>query len=236
MATETPIASERPPPTPELVVDFLREVRHEVEAGADPLLAAQAAAASLPSRVRTALEAIVRCLRDDIHQDPFGFDEQFAEAIFGLVELAYDLWWGGEVAGARNVPAHGGALLVVNRPLLPAPIAAPLITTAIMKAHPLPRWPRFMTTPAALATPLVSAVLRRCGGVPAEPETAVALLRRGELLCCFDERGFAAIALRGRAPVVPVAILDSPARRIEFRPPIRDSGYDRLDDRQRNAG
>ena len=56
----------------------------------------------------------------------------------------------------------------------------------------------------------------------------------------FDERGFAAIALRAGAPIVPVAILGSPVRRIEFRAPIRrserDSGYDRLDDRQRNAG
>jgi hypothetical protein len=97
-----------------------------------------------------------------------------------------------------------------------------------------------MTTPAALALPIVSTVVRRCGGVPADAETAVALLARGELVCCLDELGFAAIARRARAPIVPVAILDSPARRIEFRPPIlrseRDSGYDRLDDRQRNAG
>ena len=40
---------------------------------------------------------------------------QLAEAMFGLVELGYDLWWRGDVAGVRNVPAHGGALLVVNR-------------------------------------------------------------------------------------------------------------------------
>ena len=120
-----------------------------------------------------------------------------------------------------------------------APIAAPLITTAIMKSHPLPRWPRFLTPPAALA-PIVSAVVHRCGGVPADAQTAVTLLGRGELVCCFDERGFAAIALRAGAPIVPVAILGSPVRRIEFRAPIRrserDSGYDRLDDRQRNAG
>jgi hypothetical protein len=239
-APTLPASPERPAPGPELVADFLREVRHEVEAGADPLLAAQRAAAGLPTRIRTALEAIVRRLRGEHHEDEFGFDEQLAEAMFGLIELGYDLWWRGDVAGVRNVPAHGGALLVVNRPLLPAPIAAPLITTAIMKGHPLPRWPRFMTPPAALAPPIVSTVVRRCGGVPADARTAVALLGRGELVCCFDEREFAAIALRARAPIVPVAILGSPARRIEFRAPIRrserDSGYDRLDDRQRNAG
>lgn len=208
---------------PEAVADFLRDVRHGVEAGADPLLAAQRAAASLPARVRDALEAIFRRLRGEHREDEFGFDEQLAEAMFGLVELGYDLWWRGEVEGVRNVPAHGGALLVANRAVLPAPIAAALITTAIMKRHPLPRWPRFMTGEVALALPVLSAVVRRSGGVPANPETAVALLERGELVCCFDEREFAWIALRAGAPIVPVAVVDSPARRIEFRAPIHRS-------------
>ena len=107
-APTLPSSPERSAPGPELVADFLRQVRHEVEAGADPLVAAQRAAASLPTRIRTALEAIVRRLRGEHHEDEFGFDEQLAEAMFGLVELGYDLWWRGDVAGVQNVPAHGG--------------------------------------------------------------------------------------------------------------------------------
>ena len=239
--TSRPVGTPESTPGPELVADFLREVRYEVEAGADPLLAARRAAVSLPARIRDALEAIIRRLGGAHHEDEFGFDEQLAEAMFGLVELGYDLWWRGAVAGVRNVPAHGGALLAVNRPVAPSPVVAPLITTAIMKHHPLPRWPRFMAPDAALALPIVSAFLRRCGAVPGDAGTAGTLLERGELVCCFDEREFAAIAVRAGAPIVPVAVVDSPARRIEFRPPIhrseRNSGYDRLDGhRHGNAG
>jgi hypothetical protein len=223
---------------PELVVDFLHDVRTDVEAGTDPLLAIQRAVATLPIRVRDAVEAVLRQLRGHGQLDEHGFDEQLAEALFGLVELGYDVWWRGGIGGIGNVPAHGGALLVANRAPLPAPIVAALIATAIMKRHPLPRWPRFMTGETALALPVAATLLRRCGAVPADPIAAVGLLERGELVCCFGERGFARIARRAAAPIVPVAILDSPARRIEFRAPIGpDPRYDRDDGRgDGNAG
>lgn len=217
----SPQAPTSPPVGPEVVADFLRDVRHQVEAGADPVAAAQRAALELPARVRGAIEAVLARLRGVHHEDEFGFDERLAEAIFGLVELGYDLWWRGEVAGVRNVPSHGGALLVVNRAAAPSPVAAGLVTTAIMKWHPLPRWPRFPAADAILALPFVSTAARRCGAVPAGPQTTVGLLERGELVCCFDEAEFAGLAACAGAPIVPVAIVDTPARRVEFRSPIR---------------
>lgn len=222
-STATARSPETPPPAPgpEVVADFLRDVRYQVEAGADPLAAAQRAALELPVRVRNAIEAVIARLRGEHHEDEFGFDERLAEAIFGLVELGYDLWWRGGVAGVRNVPAHGGALLVVNRAPLPAPIAAGLVATALMKRHPLPRWPRFPTADPILSLPIVSTAVRRCGAVPSGAQTTVGLLERGELVCCFDERGFAELAACSGAPIVPVAIVDTPARLIEFRAPIR---------------
>lgn len=218
---------------PEAIADFLRDLREGVEAGADPLSAARAAAASLPARLRNAIEAIVARLRGRSHEDEWGFDEQFAEAAFGLFELVYDLWWRAEVEGVRNVPAHGGALLVADRAGSAAPFDAAMITTAIMKAHPLPRWPRCMVDQRAFALPFLSSLVRRCGAAPASPENTIELLEQGELVTVFGESGFARLAERARVPVVPVVVVGAPHRRIEFRAPIEHltgaAGYDRHD-------
>ncbi len=236
MSTEAPARdSFRPSEVtagPEVVADFLRDLRYDVEGGADPLAAVERAITALPVRLRNAVEAVIARLRGQHSVDEWGFDEQFAEAAFGLVELGYDLWWRGDVEGVGNVPGHGGALLVANRLALPSPIVAGLVTTAIMKCHPLPRWPRFMVGQQLLGVPLVSGIARRCGAVPAGAEDAVALLERGELVCCFDQPGFAELGRQTGAPIVPVAIVGTP-RRVEFRSPIvrsnPESGYDRLD-------
>ncbi len=226
-----------PPPQqtlrPEAIADFLRDLREGVEAGADPLAVAQGAAASLPTRLRDAIEAIVARLRGHHHEDEWGFDERLAEAVYGLFELVNDLWWRAEIEGVRNVPAHGGALLVADRAGPVAPFDAAMITTAIMKAHPLPRWPRCMVDQRAFALPFLSGVMRRCGAVPATPENVIGLLGRGELVAVFGETGFARLAARARVPIVPVVVAGAPQGRIEFRPPIDRftgaAGYDRED-------
>jgi hypothetical protein len=218
---------------PEAIADFMRDLREGVEAGADPLSAAQGAAASLPARFRNAIEAIVARLRGRHHEDEWGFDEQLAEALFGLFELVYDLLWRGEIEGVRNVPAHGGALLVADRAGSAAPFDAAMITTAIMKRHPLPRWPRCMVDRGAFALPVLSSMVRCCGAVPASTENTIELLRRGELVTVFGDSGFASLAARARVPIVPVIVVGAPHRRIEFRAPIDHltgaAGYDRDD-------
>ena len=218
---------------PEAIADFLRDVREGVEAGADPLSAAQGAATSLPARLRNAIEAIVARLRGRHHEDEWGFDEQLAEALFGLFELVYEIWWRSEIEGVRNVPAHGGALLVADRGGSAAPFDAAMITTAIMKAHPLPRWPRCMADPGVFALPVLSSVLRRCGAVPASTPSTIELLERGELVIVFGQRGFAKLAARAQVPIVPVVVVGAPQRRIEFQAPIHHlsgaAGYDRDD-------
>ena len=47
-----------------------------------------------------------------------------------------------------------------------------MMTMAIMKEHPLPRWPRFMVLDWAFELPFLSAFMRRVGGVPASPHNA----------------------------------------------------------------
>jgi 1-acyl-sn-glycerol-3-phosphate acyltransferase len=224
---------------PEALADFLRDLRHGVEAGLEPPAAARAAAEALPARVRNAVEAIAMRLRGEYHEDEWGFDEQFAEAVFPLFEFLYEVWWRVETEGIRNVPAHGRALLVANHAGSLFPFDATMMTMAIMKEHPLPRWPRFMVLDWAFVLPFVSSFVRRCGGVPASSHNATRLLGEEELVMAFPEGakgtgkpfsqryrvqrfgrgGFVEIALRTGAPIVPVAVVGSE----EIYPKLADS-------------
>ena len=217
------------PISPEVVSDFLRELRGGVESGLDPLRAAQRAADSLPAQLRQRVEGAVHRLRGDYHEDEWGFDEQFAEAVFPLFEFLYRVWWRVEAVGVGHVPAHGRAMLVANHAGSLFPFDATMMTMAIMREHPLPRWPRFMVLDWAFVLPFVSAFIRRGGGVPARPQNATRLLAQEEIVMVFPEGvkgtgkpfseryrlqrlgrgGFVEVALATGSPIVPVAVVGS---------------------------
>lgn len=214
---------------PEALADFLRELRHGVEGGMDPFAAAEAAATALPDRLRAALEVLSRRARGEYREDEWGFDEDYAEAVYPLFEFLYDVWWRVDTTGVRNVPDHGRALLVSNHAGSIFPFDASMILGAIMKEHPLPRWSRFMVLDWAFVLPFLSSFMRRVGGVPASPHNATRLLEQDELVMVFPEGvkgtgkpfreryrlqrfgrgGFVEVALRTGAPLVPVAVVGS---------------------------
>ncbi len=218
---------------------FLRDVRSGVESGMDPMAATGNAAGSLPAAVREAIETIMRRLRGEYTEDGYGFDEDFAEAVFPLFRFLYDIWWRVDTTGVRNVPAHGRGLLVANHAGSLFPFDASMMTMAIMREHPLPRWPRFMVLDWAFMLPFLSAFMRRVGGVPASPHNATSLLEDDELVMVFPEGvkgtgkpfseryrlqrfgrgGFVEVALRTRSPIVPVAVVGSE----EIYPKIADA-------------
>jgi 1-acyl-sn-glycerol-3-phosphate acyltransferase len=224
---------------PEALADFLRRMRLGVEDGLDPLRAAEGAASALPDRLGHALETLGRRLRGEYREDEWGFDEDFAEAVYPLFEFLYEMWWRVEATGVRNVPAHGRALLVSNHAGSLFPFDASMILLAIMKEHPLPRWARFMVLDWAFALPYLSSFMRRVGGVPASPFNAMRLLRQDELVMAFPEGvkgtgkpfseryrlqrfgrgGFVEVALRTGSPLVPVAVVGSE----EIYPKIAES-------------
>jgi 1-acyl-sn-glycerol-3-phosphate acyltransferase len=216
-------------PTAEALADFLRRMRIEIDQGLDPMSAAQRAAGELPRTLREAVERIALRLGGEYHEDEWGFDEEFAEAVYPLFEFLYQAWWRVEAEGVGNVPAHGRALLVANHAGALFPFDASMILAAIMREHPLPRWARFMVLDWAFALPFVSTFMRRVGGVPASPQNAVRLLEQDELVMAFPEGikgtgkpfseryrlqrfgrgGFVEVALRAGAPIVPVAVVGS---------------------------
>jgi 1-acyl-sn-glycerol-3-phosphate acyltransferase len=215
--------------TAESVADFLRRMRSGVEDGLDPLTAANRAADELPRRLARAAELLSRRVRGDYHEDEWGFDEEFAEAVYPLFEFLYETWWRVDAEGIRNVPAHGRALLVSNHAGALFPFDASMILLAIMKQHPLPRWARFLVLDWAFVLPFISAFMRRVGGVPASKHNAARLLEQDELVMVFPEGakgtgkqfseryrlqrfgrgGFVEVALRTGSPIVPVAVVGS---------------------------
>jgi 1-acyl-sn-glycerol-3-phosphate acyltransferase len=218
-----------PLPAAEALADFLRRMRFGIEDGLDPMSAARSAAGDVPETLRQTVERIANRLRGEYREDEWGFDEEFAEAVYPAFEFLYDAWWRVEAEGVRNVPAHGRALLVSNHAGSLFPFDASMILGAIMKKHPLPRWARFMVLDWAFSLPFVSTFMRRVGGVPASPHNATRLLEQDELVMAFPEGvkgtgkpfsdryrlqrfgrgGFVEVALRTRSPIIPVAVVGS---------------------------
>jgi len=239
-------APPRTPPRPDAglfpvgaALSFMRRLREGVEGGSDPVSALAAAVGGLPGDVEQGVERAVRRLAGDYSEDEWGFDEEFADAIFPLLEFMYERWWRVQVTGTANVPAHGRALMVSNHAGI-VPWDAIMIGTAMLKEHPLPRYPRFLVLNWAFNLPYISFTLRKVGAVVASPYNAIRLLEHDELVGVFPEGvkgagkdfkdryrlqrfgrgGFVEIALRTRSPIVPVAVVGSE----EIHPKIGESG------------
>ncbi len=220
-------SGERQVAAAERLADFIRDVRVGIEAGLEPEDAAAGAAGTLPDSLPQAVEALLRRATQEGRPDPWGFDEAYAEACFPFADLLYRFWWRVEASGMENVPAHGPAILVGNHSATIVPFDSAMISVALMKGHPLPRWPRFQASEALLSIPLASTVFRRVGAVSAIPALARRLLGRGDLLLTYPEaarhsakpfaeryrlrpfgRGsFVELALETGAPVIPVAVV-----------------------------
>jgi 1-acyl-sn-glycerol-3-phosphate acyltransferase len=232
-----------PPPPPRDSgydpVAFLRGMREALDAGLELPEAFARGAAALPGGARDALRRAARRLEGDYHEDEWGFDEEFAEAVFPLFEFMYDRWWRVRTAGLEHVPSHGRALLAANHAGI-LPWDATMMSVAILRHHPLPRYPRFLVLNWAFDLPYISFFMRKVGGVVASPYNAVRLLEQDQLVAVFPEGvkgagksfsdryrlqrfgrgGFVEIALRAGAPIVPVAVVGSE----EIYPKLGDSG------------
>lgn len=189
---------------------------------------------------RDLTETVLRRASGEYHEDEWGFDEEFTEAVFPLFEFLYRTWWRVETTGVTNVPGHGRAVLVSNHAGAILPFDAVMIAVAIQKEHPLPRWIKAMVLNWAFELPFVSFVMRRLGGVPGNPANMIRLLGQEHPVLVFPEGqkgfgkpfseryrlqrfgrgGFVEAALETGAPIVPVAVVGAE----EIYPKLGESG------------
>lgn len=190
--------------------------------------------------VQATMERVMRRVAGEYHEDEYGFDEEFAEAVFPIWEFLYKRWWRVQVEGVSNVPGHGRALLVANHSGTIFPFDAVMMGTAIQKEHPLPRWTRALVLNWAFDLPFVSYFMRRIGGVSANPANLGRLLGQDEPVMVFPEGakgfgkpfaeryrvqrfgrgGFVEVALETGSPIVPVAVVGAE----EIYPKLGESG------------
>jgi 1-acyl-sn-glycerol-3-phosphate acyltransferase len=131
-----------------------------------------------------------------------------------------------QIRGLEHVPAQGPALVVANHSGT-LPMDAVMLQAGLHDEHPARRNLRLLGADLLYEVPLLSALARKGGHIPAAPANADALLRAGELVGVFPEGfkgigkpfaeryhlqrfgrgGFAATAIRAGVPLIPCAII-----------------------------
>ena len=160
--------------------------------------------------------------------DDFGFDREWTETLLPFFDWLFRNYWRVQVRGLENVPGEGRALLVSNHAGV-LPYDGAMIRTALFEDHPAHRHARALILNAFFGMPLFSWFLRRTGNTLAHPLDAERLLAADELVLVFPEGakgtgkpwgqryrldrfgrgGFASIAIRTGAPIVPISVVGS---------------------------
>jgi 1-acyl-sn-glycerol-3-phosphate acyltransferase len=166
---------------------------------------------------------------DDVRPapDPAGFDPELTtELLLPALRAVWSGYFAGIVTGAEHVPAAGAALVVANHAGT-FPVDGLMLALAAYDDATVPRHLRLLAADLVFRFPLVGPLARRFGVTRADRADAAELLRAGELVGVFpegfrgtgklyDERhrvqrfgrgGFASLAIRCGAPIVPAAIV-----------------------------
>lgn len=171
---------------------------------------------------------VQRRLRGEYSVDPYGMDRELIDVALPFITFMYRTWWRVETEGLEHVPGSGRGLLVSNHSGV-LPWDGAMIAAAVHQDHPeqKERIVRSLHLNWFSSLPMVAPALAAMGNVPGLPENAVRLLENDELVCVFPEGlkgvgklfkdryklarfgrgGFVQVALRARAPLVPVAVV-----------------------------
>jgi 1-acyl-sn-glycerol-3-phosphate acyltransferase len=170
-----------------------------------------------------------------VHQAPFhdaghGYDEfgLHPPSLAAAVEASravYESYFRVDSLGASSIPATGPVIVIANHAGV-LPVDAAVLCLDIVRRTDPPRIPRAVADHFVPRLPLASTLFARLGTVSGTRANVRHLLERGELIAIwpegvtgpaksFRERyriqswrvGFAELAIRYRAPVVPVAII-----------------------------
>lgn len=159
-------------------------------------------------------------------KDEFGMDPHFIEKLRPFFQFLYYIYFRVNAVGVENIPAKGPAILVANHSGA-LPYDGVMMHLAVHNDHIKGRTVRFLVEDFVFNLPLVGEFISRAGGVRACHENATSLLNRNELVAVFpegvkgisklyDDRykltrfgrgGFIRLAMRTRAPIIPVTVI-----------------------------
>lgn len=157
--------------------------------------------------------------------DAFGLHRDWVGGGLAVAGLLYEHWFRVSSHGAWNVPKSGPAILAANHSGT-LPFDALMLWVDVLRRTDPPRIARPVMDDFVPRLPLVGTLFARGGAVGGSRANLHALLDAGELLMVFPEGtpgigkpfsaryelqrwrvGHAELAIRHRAPVVPVAIV-----------------------------
>ncbi|MCG3140506.1 MAG: hypothetical protein HDKAJFGB_01573 [Anaerolineae bacterium] len=172
------------------------------------------------------VDVLKRRLKGDYDTDEWGMDQEFIDAVRPLFDFMYNRYWRVSMAGLENVPDDGRALLVSNHSGQ-LPLDGAMIGIGILQHHPASRMMRALYANWFPTLPFVSDILTKAGQVMANDENAERLLTQDHLVAVFPEGykgvgklykdryhlarfgrgGFVRVALKAKAPMIPVAVV-----------------------------
>jgi 1-acyl-sn-glycerol-3-phosphate acyltransferase len=157
--------------------------------------------------------------------DRFGMHPDFVAFGDAIAAPLYDHYFRVESHGAEHIPATGPAILAANHSGT-IPIDGAMLWMDVYRNTQPPRAARPVADYFVSTLPVLSTLFARCGVVGGSRGNARALLEAGELLLIFPEgvpgigkpfrqryqlqewrQGHCELAIRYRAPVVPVGIV-----------------------------
>jgi 1-acyl-sn-glycerol-3-phosphate acyltransferase len=155
--------------------------------------------------------------------DAFGLHPPALASVVRAATVLYDHYFRVDSVGAERIPKDGPAILVANHGGV-LPIDAAMLCLDVLRQTR--RIPRAVTDHFVPRLPIASTLLARLGVVSGTRANVRHLLERGELIAIWPEGvtgpakpfrdryqiqawrvGFAELAIRHRAPVIPVAIV-----------------------------
>jgi 1-acyl-sn-glycerol-3-phosphate acyltransferase len=165
------------------------------------------------------------CQDEGCSYDVFGPNPPILERLLEACAPIYDRYFRIASEGIEHIPTHGPAILVANHGG-ELPIDAAMLCFDVFRRLEPPRLLRAVAHHFASRPSLVSVLCERYGVVSGMRANLAQLLDRGELVAIWPEGvtgpatrfrdryrieawrvGFAELALRHRAPIVPVAIV-----------------------------
>ena len=151
-------------------------------------------------------------------------DPELVRALLPLAMPVYSLYWRVDTYGIENIPTEGPALLASNHSGT-IPIDGAMLKLAVLKEHGRNPW--LLAGDIAFKIPGFGELIKVAGNAPADRDSTLELMRKGELLGVFPEGykgigkgwkkryqlqrfgrgGFVEVCMETGAPIIPVAII-----------------------------